>query len=214
MIRCTLAFVLFLAAPAFAQADDGHGPNSTEGFSHRFTSSARAPEGTQLAFHYGLLQPILLGGFNAAMDVRRGRFVATISHGQGLTLPSSSLDRSQRDANVEARLDWSTGFGLGAVLVDELYALVDFKVHDVSVVHDEGTFDYRTVTLGLELGYRLFLWRGLNVTLALRYWPNVYTGIDRDGVRLGTSDVVHEPIEQGGRGFFANVMLGWAFDVR
>jgi len=214
MTRCTLALLLSLAAPAFANADEGHGPNSTEGFSHRFTSAARTPEGTQLAFHYGLLQPILLGGFNAAMDVRRGRFVATISHGQGLTLPSSTLDPAQRDAGVEARLDWSTGFGLGAVLIDELYALVDFKVHDVSLTHDEGTLEYRTVTVGLELGYRLFLWRGLNVTLALRYWPNVYTGIDRDGVRLGTSDVVHEPVEQGVKGFFANVLVGWAFDVR
>lgn len=214
MTRCSLALLFLLAGPALAQADDGHGPNSTEGFSHRFTSSARIPDGTQLAFHYGVLQPLLLGGFNAAVDVRHGRFVATISHGQGLTLPTTTLDRSQRDADVEARLDWSTGFGLGAVLVDELYALVDFKIHDVSVMHDEGTLEYRTVTVGLELGYRLFLWRGLNVTLALRYWPNVHTGIDRDGERLGTSDVVHSPVEQGAKGFFANVLIGWAFDVR
>ncbi|MCU0674317.1 MAG: hypothetical protein MUE69_16150 [Myxococcota bacterium] len=202
------------AQPPSSVDDEGHGPNSRAGFSHRFTPRARVPNGAQLSFHYGLLQPVLLRGFNAAVDVRRGRFIATYSHGQGLDLPKSTLTRAERNADVGVRMNWSTGFGVGLVLVDELYLLADFKVHDVTASHAEGSLDYKTVTVGLELGYRLFLWRGLHVGLAVRYWPTVFASIDRDGVELADTGLTHEPIAQGLEGFFANVLIGWAFDVR
>ena len=215
-----LLAVLSLAPSAVAAQqpasvdDEAHGPSSREGFSHRFIPRARIPNGTQVSFHYGVLQPVLLRGFNAAVDVRRGRFIATYSHGQGLELPESTLTRAEQDADVGVRMNWSTGFGVGLVLVDELYLLADFKIHDVTASHTDAALDYKTVTVGLELGYRLFLWGGFHVGLAVRYWPTVFSSIDRDGVELGDSGITHEPIAQGLEGFFANVLIGWAFDVQ
>ena len=40
------------------------------------TAHAAPAQGPQLSFHGGLLQPLLLDGFNAAVDYRQGRFVA------------------------------------------------------------------------------------------------------------------------------------------
>ena len=169
----------------------------------------------QVAFHYGLLQPALLRGFNAAVDVRWKRWVLSYSHGAGLKLPDETLTGAERDAGLAVNLPWSTGFGVGAVLVDELYALVDVKLHGVQVRGADVPLDYRTLTVGVEVGYRLFLWRGLHITPVLRFWPNVYTSIDRDGVDLavGGEIVRHEPVEQGAAGFFANVLIGWAFEA-
>ena len=139
--------------------------------------------------------------------------MATVSHGAGLQIPDAALDRAARDAGHDVSMPWSTGFGVGLTIVDELYALVDFKVHSVEVAHDEGTLDYRTITLGLEVGYRLFLWKGLHIAPVIRFWPTIHSSIDRDGVAIGQDGVVHEPLQQGLGGFFANVLIGWAFDV-
>ncbi|MEO0325976.1 MAG: hypothetical protein AAF447_23700 [Myxococcota bacterium] len=217
------ALTLGVALPArtAAQPEDtatqhaAHGPGSEGGFSHVFTRRARRPEGVQLAFHYGLLQPALLRGLNAAVDVRWKRWVLSYSHGAGLQLPDATLSGAEQDAGLVVNLPWSTGFGVGAVLVDELYALVDVKLHGVQVRGADVPLDYRTLTVGVEVGYRLFLWRGLHITPVLRFWPNVYTSIDRDGVDLpvGGTTVRHEPIEQGAAGFFANVLIGWAFEA-
>ncbi|MEM7604100.1 MAG: hypothetical protein AAF411_01985 [Myxococcota bacterium] len=215
LIALVVAASAFPATSTSAQGSEtrGHGPASTGGFSHVFSRRAHQPQNVQLSFHFGLLQPALLRGLNAAVDVRWKRLIVTASHGAGLRLPDSTLTSAERDAGMQVSMPWSTGFGIGLTLVDELYALVDFKVHDVQVRHDQGAFDYRTVTLGLELGYRLFLWRGLHVAPVIRFWPNVYSSLGSDGVALGSQGVVHEPIRQGLGGFFANVLVGWAFGV-
>ena len=75
----------------------------------------------QLAFHGGLLQPLLLKGFNAAVDVRHKRLVMSYSHGEGLDLTAfAGLPQAQIDAGVQVREVWTTGGGVGLTLVDEL----------------------------------------------------------------------------------------------
>ena len=36
---------------------------------------------------------------------------------------------ARQEGGATLREPWTTGFGVGAVLVDELHLLVDFKVH-------------------------------------------------------------------------------------
>jgi hypothetical protein len=107
-------FVSCLAA-ALLSVSPAHGPSAplSELPSHRLQLAAHQP-GLQLAFHAGLLQPLLLEGFNAAMDVRIGRFVATYSHGEGLDgVGRLALLESERAAGASLGLTWSTGGGVG-----------------------------------------------------------------------------------------------------
>ncbi|MEO0605933.1 MAG: hypothetical protein AAF211_31180 [Myxococcota bacterium] len=169
----------------------------------------------QVAFHAGLLQPTLLRGFNAAADVRVGRFVASYSHGEGLDLTRVGLPAEQRAAGVQLRVPWTTGFGIGATLVDELYVLADFKVHRAEVDTGIDVRAYSTVTIGAEVGYRLFVWEGFYVSPVVRYWPNVWTSAPGGfAIETDAGTFQHDPIQQGARGLFANVLVGWAFDVR
>ncbi len=195
----------------------GHGPSApSNAFAHVFQLRAHTPDRPQLAFHYGLLQPLASRGFNAAVDVRYKRFVATYSHGQGLEIDRfpGTLSDAETEAGVEAFMPWTTGFGAGAVLIDELYLLADFKVHGFEIRYEGDTSRYTTITLGLELGWRLFLWKGLHVTPVIRYWPTIYSSLPDRTLQLDeTSGLRHESIPQGLRGVFANVLLGWAFGL-
>ncbi len=193
----------------------GHGPAAPgDAFAHRFQLRAHQPDRPQIAFHFGLLQPLLLRGFNAAVDLRWGRFIATYSHGQGLDvdLAPGTLTDAETQAGLEIFLPYSTGFGVGAVLFDELYALIDFKLHSYSLRLNDSQLSYQTITVGAELGYRLFLWKGLHVAPVLRFWPNVWSSLENGRLFLGP-DIQHEALKQGFGGFFMNVLVGWAFEV-
>jgi hypothetical protein len=202
------------AGPTFAPR--AHGPTAPDNQfpSHVFQLEAHQPQRVQMAFHYGLTQPILMHGFNAAIDVRYQRLILTYSHGQGLDV-TSFLDSTEKGAGMTLHEPWTTGGGVGILLIDELWILADLKVHrfeaDTSTDHQA----YTNVTVGGEIGWRFFLWKGLNVGLVARYWPNVYSTAGR-AVTLHDSNAkpfIHEPLQQGYSGFFGNVLLGWAFDL-
>lgn len=221
LARFVAVAALMSAVASAARAEDGHGPAAPRSQfpSHAFQRAPRAPD-AQLSFHYGLLQPLLLAGFNAAVDLRIGRFVASYSHGHGLDAGRAPGVLSPAEKRLNARLlePYSTGLGLGVTLVDELYALVDLKLHAFELDLDGERARYKTLTLGVEVGYRFFVWKGLHITPVLRYWPNVWDSTKSGRLRVTTRDgaeLVHEPVGQGlnGSGLFANLLVGWAFDV-
>jgi hypothetical protein len=193
-----------------------HGPDAPDGQfpSHVFQWEAHAPRRVQIGFNYGLSQPLLTHGFNAAVDVRYKRLVATYSHGQGLDYARFETDR-EKTAGAAVELPWTTGGGVGVLLIDELWILADFKVHHFLVDTAVDHAAYTTVTVGVELGWRYFIWKGLNVALVARYWPNVYSTSGK-GVTLhdqsGTA-FLDPPEKQGDSGFLANVLIGWAFNL-
>jgi len=205
LLSSLLVVTLFHAVP-------GHGPSAplTQFLSHRFQLEARQP-GLQLSFHTGLLQPLFVQGFNAAMDVRVGRLVLTYSHGEGLDgVGQTALLDPERAAGANLGLTWSTGGGIGVTIIDELYALVDFKVHRYAFTVGAERAEYTTFTVGAEVGYRFFIWKGLHVAPVIRYWPTVWTSAP-GGVTAG--GVTHQPVAQGFQGLFANILVGWAFDL-
>ena len=202
--------------PAIVVPIRAHGPDAPDGQfpSHIFQWEAHAPHRVQIGFNYGLSQPLLTHGFNAAVDVRYKRLVATYSHGQGLDYARFETDR-EKTAGAAVKLPWTTGGGVGVLLIDELWILADFKVHHFLVDTAVDHLAYSTVTIGAELGWRYFVWKGFNVALVARYWPNVYSTSGK-GVTLhdqsGTA-FLDPPEKQGDAGFLANVLIGWAFNL-
>jgi hypothetical protein len=211
-------FVTALMAAKPARADDvrPHGPLAPDDQfpSHVFRLRAHEPDRVQLAFHYGLNQPIFSHGFNAAIDVRYKRLVLTYSHGQGLDY--TSFENSvEKNAGATVALPYTTGGGVGVLLIDELWLLGDFKVHHFEVNAGADHPSYTVVTVGAELGWRFFVWKGFNIGLVARYWPNVYSSAGR-GVTIHDAQgrpVLDPADQQGGSGFLANVLVGWAFDL-
>ncbi|MDX2088138.1 MAG: hypothetical protein SFX73_09815 [Kofleriaceae bacterium] len=173
--------------------------------------------GVQLDFHYGVLQPILLRGFNAAVDVRGRRWMLSYSHGQGLEFSRApgALTKQEEAAGVRIVAPISTGGGVGYRLWRELYVMADVKVHRFEVAASREVSRYTTVTVGAEVGYRIFLYKGLHITPVVRFWPNVWDNAPSGGVEVATADgsLRHEPLKQGSNGVFANVLVGWAFDL-
>lgn len=221
----TIAAFLVLVAPLLAESgaradgpapDTPHGPLAPDDQfpSHVFRLQARTPDRVQLGFNYGLNQPILLHGFNAAVEVRYQRLVLTYSHGQGLdyTPFENSLEKS---AAARIAVPYSTGGGIGVVIIDELWALADFKVHHYEVETAVDHPSYTTVTVGAELGWRFFVWKGFNIAVVARYWPNVFSS-SGSGVTIHLPNgktAVDPPDSQGFSGFLGNVLVGWAFDL-
>jgi hypothetical protein len=199
-----------------ASAPPGHGPKAADWQfpSHVFQLAPHEHQRVQLTFTYGLNQPILSHGFNAAIEVRYKRMIATYSHGQGLDYGRFETDR-ERAAGASVKLPWTTGGGVGVLLIDEMWILADVKVHrfqiDTAFDHDS----YTVLTVGAELGWRYFLWKGFNLAFVARYWPNVASTAG-NGVTLHKPDgqvYVDPPAEQGYHGLLANILVGWAFDL-
>jgi hypothetical protein len=162
-----------------------------------------------------LLQ-LALHGFNVAGELRYKRLWFEYSHGMALTLnhrASLSMTGAERDAHLHMYVPWTTGFGVGFTLLDELWLGVEFKAHRYEVSSLSGDErKYTTYSVGPVLGYKLFLWRGLHLNAYLRYWPNVATTLDDDQVVLASTGgpVTHRAHDFG---LFGNVSVGWAFDL-
>jgi hypothetical protein len=182
--------------------------------SHVFQLTAHQPERVQLAFHFGLNQPILLHGFNAAVDLRYGRLVLTYSPGNGLN-DSMALTNTEKAAGMHLVMPYSTGGGIGVLLIDELWVLADVKVHRFDVDLGRERASYETMTIGGELGWRFFVWKGFNIGVVARYWPNVWESDPKGSAFKDTSGrtFVHRPAAQGESGFLGNILIGWAFDL-
>jgi hypothetical protein len=169
------------------------------------------PSRPQLSVHAGLLQPTVLRGFNAALDLRYRRLLVSYSHGAALDYsanPRLSLGSADREAGLSLRSPWSTGFGVGLTAIDQLYVMVDFKVHRYEARLDDQEARYTTISIGAELGYRWFVWRGLFVNPTLRYWPTVWSSRERMRLREGAQPFEHHAKDLG---VFANVSIGIAF---
>jgi hypothetical protein len=201
-----------VAAAESVAVPEGHGTTAPYSAfpSHKFQLAPRWHPKPELAFHFGLLQPVFFHGFNAAVDVAWGPMLISYSHGEGLNYsatPSLGLSKEEREAGLLLESPYTTGGGVGVVILDELHVMVDFKVHRYHAAVGLDSADYTTVSIGGELGWRFFVWRGFFVQPLLRYWPNVWTSLPGGVVQLGP--LRHEAKDLG---FFANVSLGWAFE--
>jgi hypothetical protein len=206
--RSVLASLLLSALAGTAVAEPAAPPAAPTAATGTQTEATPGAD-IEIAVHAGLTQPVLFHGVNAAIDLRWRRLVVSYSHGQWLDYsqqPSLTLTRAEADAGLSLRSPWTTGFGIGARIVDELYLLADVKVHRYDARVGDETAHYTTASLGAEIGWRWFAWRGAFIQPVVRFWPNVYSSLPGDQVMLGS--VMHRSKDLG---LFANVTVGWAF---
>jgi len=202
-----------LAAPTAAPAPTERGFNPLP--EHQFQWAPSDAERAQVGVNFGLMQ-IALGGFNVAGEVRYRRLWLEYSHGMDLTLNAVGgfgLSRAEHNQGVHVFVPYTTGFGFGATLVDELWLGVEFKSHRYEVNAPGGLVSsYQTYSIGPVLGYKAFIWKGLYANGYARYWPNVASTLPDNRVALQGSGgtVTHNAHEFG---VFANVSLGYAFDL-
>jgi hypothetical protein len=202
-------------SPTVAQGEAPHRPSSDRFPSHHFQWAAHDDRVPQVAINFGLSQ-ILLGGFNVAGELRYRRLWLEYSHGMELTLNNLDgfgLSSTESRQHLHIYVPYTTGFGVGITLLDELWLGVEFKDHKYEVTAPYGpTESYKTYSIGPVLGYKLFVWRGLFVNAYLRYWPNVATSLAGDKITLqgANGPYVHDAHDWG---LFANVALGYAFNL-
>ena len=208
-----------LAASPSAPTEEAALTSDTRGFNlapeHRFQWAPSDAKQTQVGINFGLLQ-LALGGFNIAGEVRYRRLWLEYSHGVDLTLNDFggiSLSQAERNQNVHVFVPYTTGFGVGVTLVDELWLGLEFKTHRYEVNAPNGPVaSYQTYSIGPVLGYKAFIWKGLYANGYARYWPNVASTLTDDKITLeGSSGTVTHSAHDFG--VFANVSLGYAFDL-
>jgi len=175
-------------------------------------SDAKTP---QVGVNFGLLQ-LALGGFNVAGEVRYRRLWLEYSHGADLKLNDLggfSLSGTERTQNLHVVVPYTTGFGVGLTLLDELWLGVEFKTHRYDVNAPGGPIaSYQTYSIGPVLGYKVFVWKGLYANAYARYWPNVASTLGDNKIALsGTKGTVSHAAHDFG--LFANVSIGYAFDL-
>ena len=229
IVAAVPAFMLLAAGNAFAGSTDSPAvdvsaapiaPSAEQrGFNlfpeHHFQWTASDAKVPQVGINFGLLQ-LGLGGFNIAGEIRYRRFWFEYSHGVDLTLnnlPGLTMTPTERSENLHIFMPYTTGFGVGLTLLDELWLGVEFKTHRYEVNAPGGPVtSYQTYSIGPVLGYKAFIYKGLFADAYLRYWPNVASSLDGNKVALlGTDGTVEHSAHDFG--VFANVSLGYAFDL-
>jgi hypothetical protein len=178
----------------------------------------------------GLIQPVVLHGFNAELDIHTASWSFDYSHGASLDLDGGLVVGWAHDQHLAYHLPYSTGFGIGYRVTSSFDVRLEPKLHAWQVYYDGQPEDaahrvtsYKTVTLGVGAYYR---WqpfsgrhdwsRGLSVTTSLRVWPRVYDTLGSP-TYMNTVTGRNERLSPAEIGFantpiLANVTLGYTFD--
>jgi hypothetical protein len=164
----------------------------------------------------GLAQWTLLRGGNVALEYKVGRFAFEVSHGQGLDLNEAGglfLTSAERDAGAQVRVPWTTGFGVGYRITENLHALVEFKAHhyEVSSRDSAASASYTTFSIGPGVFYSFYLYKGLFLEPNIRFWPNVASTLSGNTVALRQPDGTTYDHHAHDFGLFANMNLGYTF---
>lgn len=192
------------------------------------------PRDLSVTVEAGLLQPFLLGGANAEIDVRYGPFVAAWSHGLSLDFEGSAITGAMKRQNVTLHVPYSTGFGVGVThWVDGINSFLDLrlegKVHRFEASSGLGDTRteftrYTTYTLGAAAYWTWMPFvrrgdalRGLELSTSVRFWPKVASTLSGGEVRYANASTgrteTHEAANIGiaNTPFLANVAIGYVF---
>ncbi|WP_394850182.1 hypothetical protein LZC95_22330 [Pendulispora brunnea] len=219
--RSVIAITLTLSATGHAASSEGppateHGPASSAFPSHRFQLAPhRYPRG-EIGVNFGLIQPIFAHGFNIAGEFRYQRLWLEYSHGQSLdysACASMCLTSDERNAGLSVKSPYTTGFGVGFILIDDVWLGLEFKTHRYEVGAPSGDqVRYQTYSIGPVLGWRFFVVRGLYIDLYARYWPNIANTLPNGEWAVAASgDRPASTHQAHNLGVFANASIGWAF---
>jgi hypothetical protein len=207
LARLALSLALVTALTGRAAADEADAAVEAA------TADPWAPRLNVMA---GVMQWTVFHGGNLAAEYLHGRWAFEVSHGQALdlnALDGFALTQAERDSDLQLRVPWTTGFGVGYRITPRLHVLVELKAHHYEARLADGTetLRYTTFSIGPGVFYRLPLWRGLFVEPNVRWWPNVASTLDGDRGTLHRTDGSAVQHEAHDFALFANVNLGWTF---
>lgn len=164
----------------------------------------------------GLSQWLLFRGGNLAVEFKTGRLAFEVSHGQGLDLNQVggfALSSAERRDETRVRVPWTTGFGVGYRLTENLHLLVELKAHHYEVRANEGasSVSYTTFSIGPSAFYSIDLGKHLFLEPNVRFWPNVGSTLAGNRTTLQRCDGTSYEHQAHDFGFFGNVNLGYSF---
>jgi hypothetical protein len=199
-------------APA-SQSTEWHTPFGVP--SHKFSWAPTDTKKVQVGVNFGLLQ-LALGGFNVAGELRYRRLWLEYSHGVALNLNNLggfSMTGAERSQDLHIYMPYTTGFGVGFTILDELWLGAEFKTHRYDVNAPGGAVaSYQTYSIGPVLGYKLYVYKGFYLNAYGRYWPNVASTLSGNEIALhGTGGTVEHSAHDFG--LFANLAVGGTFDL-
>jgi hypothetical protein len=164
----------------------------------------------------GLSQDLLWDGGNVAVQYVTGRLALEYSHGFDLDLNDGgglALSSTEKSQGLQMEVPWTTGFGIGYRVTDALHISLEFKAHGFKVTDPEsGTqIDYTTFSIGPGVFYDIYIWKGLFIQPALRWWPTVASTLPGGSYTFHESDGTTKVHDVHDWGIFPNASLGWTF---
>jgi hypothetical protein len=208
---------LVLAKPALADTQDPSAQPAAAAPAATTTTTDPHP-GLEQKFSVmaGLSQWLLFRGGNLAVEFKTGRFAFEVSHGQGLDLNQLggfALSSDEQSHETRLRVPWTTGFGVGYRITENLHLLLEFKAHHYQVRAQEGAHEasYTTFSIGPGVFYSFYLTKHLFLQPNLRFWPNVASTLDGNQITLQNCDGTSYQHQAHDFGFFGNVNLGFSF---
>jgi len=178
----------------------------------------------------GLIQPILLHGWNVELDVAWKRLVVGYSHGSSLDFRGSGVVGEPHRQGLEFHVPYTTGLGVGYRITSWLDVRGELKLHRFEVrdaASNASSFAYSTVTLGVgvyaqwrpfaDFGVHVANWLdGFVVMGSVRYWPMLWSSL-HDGIRRYDNEStgqeeVHRASQIGiaGTPVIVNVAVGYS----
>jgi hypothetical protein len=155
-----------------------------------------------------------LGGGNVAVQYNIGPLALEYSHGQGVHLSEADFlrNRSEKDAGADVHETWTTGLGVGVLVLHDLRLLLELKANHYELEGGDrnSRLSYTTFTIGPGVFYDIHLWNGLFIQPSVRWWPTVHSTMS-DGAALRRADGTQVQITSHESGVFPNLDVGWEF---
>jgi hypothetical protein len=187
---------------------------------------------TRVNILFGLNQ-IALGGFNIEGNFFHNRLAFDYSHGVNLNLSSEMLGGAYQQQELQAKLPWTTGFGVGYRFNHWLNLRVEPKWHRYEIsyasaeLNNANVVNYTTFTLGLGLyaNWQPFrkstsFIKGIMIAPSIRYWPNVASSLENnaytyESLSTGKTETIEAlNVGFGNTPWVFNISVGYSFPVK
>ena len=190
----------------------------------------------ELVLMAGLIQPVLLQGYNLEMDFYTPKMVFNYSHGFSLdmTNEAGTTVGDIKEQHLAVHIPYSTGFGIGYRLNKYFDVRLEPKMHKFEIYYDDTDrteaqnqiTDYTTFTLGLGAYFRwkpfekndTFL-KGIFTSTSLRYWQKISSSLDNGELqytnRITQNTETHKAANIGiaNTPFIFNIAIGYCISL-
>jgi len=188
-----------------------------------FGQKKKLPYSNKLTIVTGLTQPLLLDGFNLAINYTTNCWVFEYSHGINLHYSNEILKPNYRDNIISMKSPFSTGAGAGFRIFAKPILSMDIraeaKVHQYDVqLNDVEEISYRNFDLGGGMYFQIRPFgkknnalQGFVIEPSIRYWANVSSTLDDNFTYQNNADetIIHNPYPLN---LFGNISVGYTFD--